>query len=369
MTRPSLSDKTDSQRLQEAMLTSPALFLRDVEPLRGVAVFTPMTEESYRASSFLDNRIVRAGDKDVIADLDDLMDLASRHPGGRRIIHYLFHVGHCGSTLLSRILGERTCYLALREPPLLMGLSRSARALGRPGFPISEQRWESLKALSLMTLGKTWRSGQTPLVKPTSHAGNLIPTLMRHSGQERAVLLYVDLETYLATMLRPHARRETRLYARDFRVREFSSLVPGAPQTTDEYTEGQLAAMSWLMHAREMAAALDDPDIAPRCLPVHFESFVADPRSVTAQIFEFLGPPLTAGEMPPGEPRWLSVAAKAPGEAYSAGDRERELALSRSENADGIADGLAWASGACEADPFTGLAERFPPARVHPARP
>ena len=58
-----------------ALLTSPAMFLRDVDPLRGMAYFSPMNEESYRASSFLDNRIVRAGERDIVADLDDLEEL------------------------------------------------------------------------------------------------------------------------------------------------------------------------------------------------------------------------------------------------------------------------------------------------------
>ncbi len=370
MTPPSSPEESDARRRQAALLTSPDLFLRDVDPLQGTAVFTPMTEDTYRASSFLDNRIVRAGERDIVADLDDLIDLASYLPAGRRAIHYLFHVGHCGSTLLSRILGERSSYLALREPPLLMGLSRSARALGRPGFPISRERWEALKDLSLLTLGKTWRPGQTSLVKPTSHAGNLISTLMRHTGRERAVMLYADLETYLASMLRPHTRRETRLYARDFRVGEFAELVPGARDTAAAYEDGPLVAMSWLLHVREMIDALDDPEIGPRCMLLHFGTFLADPQGVTERICEFLGPELTEEEkhQMAGAPL-LSVAAKAPGEPYSADDRDRELAASRADNATDIAAGLRWAGGVCDSVPFIGLVDRFPPARAHPVLP
>jgi hypothetical protein len=346
------------------------MFLRDVDPLRGTAVFTPMTEQSYRASSFLDNRIVRAGEKDVVADLDDLIDLASRLSGQRRVIHYLFHVGHCGSTLVSRILGERPCYLSLREPPLLMGLSRSARALGHPGFPISRDRWESLRDLSLMTLAKTWRPGQRSLVKPTSHAGNLIPMLMRHTGQERAIMLYTDLETHLVSMLRQHTRRETRLYGRDFRVREFSSLVPGSPETADAYEDGPLAAMSWLLQAREMVAALDDPNIGPRCMLLHFDSFLADPIHVTERICRFLGPALAVEEKPLMDSApWLSVAAKMPGQPFSVEDRRRELAASRADNTADLTAGVRWAAALAESGPFTGLTDRFPHARAQPTPP
>jgi len=370
MAAPAPPENAESLHRQATLLLSPAMFLRDVDPLRGTAVFTPMSEESYRASSFLDNRIVRAGERDVMADLDDLVDLASSLSLERRVIHYLFHVGHCGSTLLSRVLGERPCYLALREPPLLMGLSRSVRSLGRPGFPIPPERWESLRDLSLLTLGKTWRADQTALVKPTSQAGNLIPILMRHTDRERAVMLYTDLEAYLAAMLRPHTRRETRLFARDFRTREFAGLVPGAPQTSDAYDDGPLAAMSWLMHTREMAAALDDPAIGPRCMLLHFDTWLSDPRGVTSQVCEFLGPALTADEMDrlDGLPL-LSASAKTPGQPFSGEDRRRELAASRNDNAADIAAGLEWVREICDAAPFKGLLDRFAPATARPGPP
>ena len=87
------------------MLTSPSMFLRDLDPLRGIATFSPMSEESYRASAFLDNRIVRAGDRDAAMDLDHLLELVRARPRRRRPIHYIFHIGHCGSTLLSKVLG------------------------------------------------------------------------------------------------------------------------------------------------------------------------------------------------------------------------------------------------------------------------
>lgn len=352
------------------MLESPGLFLRDVDPVGGRAVFTPMDEASYRASAFLDNRIVRAGDRDLVSDLDDLIDLARTAGAGRRLIHYLFHVGHCGSTLISRVLGERSCYLALREPPLLMGLSRSLRGLDRPGFPFSRRRWEELKDLSLLMLAKSWHSDQVPLVKPTSHAGNLIPTLMKHTGRERAVCLYVDLESYLATMLRPHTRRETRLFARDFRVREFSALVPEASGVSDDFSDVELAAMSWLLHARDLAEALDDPEIGGRCLTVHFDDFLGDPADMTARICKFLGSPLSASEWDRiAAEGWLSRSAKTPGEAYGLEDRRRELASVRSKHREEIDQGMSWAAAACRSAPFSGLPSRFGPARARPGNP
>lgn len=352
---------------RKAILTSPEIFLRDLDPVRGRAVFTPMSEASYRASAFLDNRIVRVGDQDRVVDLDDLIELVATQPARHRVIHYLFHIGHCGSTLISRVLGERPCYLALREPPLLMGLSRSFRALDRPGFPISRERWEVLKDLSLFMLGKTWRSDQVALIKATSHAGNLIPTLMRHTGRELAVVLYVDLETFLATMLRPHTRREARLFARDFRARELAGLIDAPPRAADDYSDPELLALTWLLQARELAMALEAPDIGPRCLPLHFDDFLADPPTATDRICAFLGPAIAPAERDRIlDGPWLTRAAKDPGQTYGREDRERELSASRSRHAADMAAALAFAKDISDSEALSGLRERFGPARGRP---
>lgn len=350
--------------IQRSMLTSPALFLRDVDPLRGTAIFTPMSEDSYRASAFLDNRVVRSGARDLIVDLDDLIDLASSREHKRRVIHYIFHIGHCGSTLVSRVLGERRHYLSLREPPLLMGLSRSLRALGRSGFPISHERWETLKDLSLMMLGKTWRDDQVALIKPTSHAANLTPILMDHTGRERAVCLYVDLESYLATMLRPHTRRETRLFAKDFRVREFSTLFTGASDKADDYSDAELAAMSWLLHARELSQAMENAGVAERCLPLHFDDFLQNPTVITGRICEFLGSPVAPSEWDRLDvDKWLCRAAKVPDQHYGGDDRNKELADSRLRHRAEMEDGMSWAAAISRSDVFNGLTVLFGPAR------
>jgi hypothetical protein len=369
MTPPAGHAHRPSADTQKAMLDSPALFLRDVDPVRGRAIFTPMNEESYRDSAFLDNRIVRAAERDLVVDLDDLIELATARQAESPLIHYLFHMGHCGSTLISRILGERSCYLALREPPLLMGLSRSLRALGRPGFPLSRQRWEALRELSLLMLGKTWRSGQTALVKPTSHAGNLIPELMRHTGQERAVLLYVDLATYLATMLRPHTRRETRLFAKDFRMREFMDLSGLDPATSSDYSDAKLITLTWLLHAREMTIALEDPALVGRCLPVHFDDFLAEPVAGISRICDFLGSPMPAAERESVlSGSWLSRSAKNPAEPYDDRARDRELATLRARHAEELEAGVAWAARVCDLEAFSGLTDRFGPATARPDR-
>jgi hypothetical protein len=339
---------------------NPAWYLRDLDPVEGTAVLSPMDEDSYRASIFLDNRLQRAGTRDLQVDLEALMGLAARTALPRRPIHYLFHMGHCGSTLLSRLLGELPGLLALREPPLVMGLSRSLRRLREPGFPIPEDRWEALFELALACLGRTWRPDQTALVKPTSHAGNLIPRLLRFTGRERALLLYVDLETYLATMLRPEVRRETLLFARDFRIDDFRRLVPGAAPSVDDYSPAQLAAMSWLLHARELVTALDDEAVQGRVRALDFDQFLDAPVRHLQDLCGLFGQPQDPEALAAIAARVMGRSAKDPKRDFGAQQRRQALAAARGAHRAEIEAGMAWAARVESAAPtFRGLGDRL----------
>lgn len=350
---------------------SPALFLRDIAPLDDAVVLSPMSEESYRASSFLDTRLVRAGDRDLGLPIATLQRLLAAQAARRRTIHWLFHVGHCGSTLLARLLGELDGLFALREPAVVMGLTRSARRLDEPGFPIGRDRWRELEELALTLLGRTWRPTQTALVKATSDAVSLCPELLRFTGDERALMLYVDLETFVATMLRPHTRRELRLFAQDFRIDEFRRLVPAAPAAATDYSDGRLAALSWLLHVRHMAAALDDPALAGRVRGLDFDDYLADPAAELGRLADFFGcpqPPATLAALAAGE--LASTYAKGGGTRYEPARRTAELADSRRRHREEIDDAVDWVRAVAAGRPdLAPLATRFARSRVPPARP
>ena len=348
----------------------PGLFLRDIDPTRDAVVLSPMSEDSYRASVFLDNRLVRDGERDVGVAVDALRRMLVAQQAPRRRIHWLFHVGHCGSTLLSRLLGETAGLFALREPAVLMGLTRSARRLEEPDFPIDHERWTLLKDVTLTMLGRTWHPWQTALVKATSDAVNLAPTLLRFTGEERSILLYVDLATFVTTMLRPHTRRELQLFAREFRISDFRRLAPDAPKDPADSSDGRLAAVAWLLHVRAMAQVLDDPELAPRTFAVSFDDYLSAPAARLGAIAAFLGQPLPAATVETllGSHAAGSYAKSPSGEAYDAGRREAELDAVRAEHGEEIADALEWAQGAVASTPvLEGLIERFSGASPPPA--
>lgn len=348
-------------RQLEALAYSPELFLRDVDPARKAAILSPMSEDSYKRSSFLDDRIVRDGEKDIVVPVDALIRILedSKQPPGD--IHYIFHVGHCGSTLIARLLGELDEFHALREPAVLMGLSRSYRALGETGFDMTRERWFELRDLALALLSRTWRPGQTALVKTTSHAGNLIPQLMGYTGRERALFLYVDLETYLVTMLRSHTRNENRLYAKDFRIREFAELAPTRSAVFEDYPDACIAALTWLLHTREFAVATEDSDLALRSLSMNFDEYLANPQFQLGRICRFMGSAADENTLEHLSTGPISSRnAKLPDLSFDAEKRACKLAAARIKFADDIDAGLSWAAQVCtEETAFNGLIERF----------
>src|SRR4051812_48565132 len=94
-----------------------------LDPAAGVVRLIAMDRESYRAASFLDDRMLqRPVDAQAMAwpDVEAAMQQDLRTDA-----RWIFHIGHVGSTLVSRLLGEVGGVLAVREPRLLRDLALS----------------------------------------------------------------------------------------------------------------------------------------------------------------------------------------------------------------------------------------------------
>src|SRR5687768_10225877 len=80
-----------------------------------------MDEAAYRGASFLDDRMFATQQEARLCPLDEAMVQAVA--AGRDDARWIFHIGHVGSTLVARLLGELDGVLSIREP-------RSLRDLG-----------------------------------------------------------------------------------------------------------------------------------------------------------------------------------------------------------------------------------------------
>lgn len=101
---------------------------------------------------------------------------------------WIFHVGHVGSTLISRLLGELDGVLALREP-------RSLRDLSVVGDDELARFARNLRRL----FSRSFAPDQRTLVKTTSSVSELAPLLVPANGA--ALFLYATPENYVAGIL------------------------------------------------------------------------------------------------------------------------------------------------------------------------
>ncbi len=114
-----------------ALAASPDVYLQKIDLARDAALLVQLSERAYRAASFLDDRILTPDVKGGWASLPSVLE-AARAIGERKPLHFIFHTGHVGSTLLSRLLDESGCVLSLREPLPLRTLADARDVLELP---------------------------------------------------------------------------------------------------------------------------------------------------------------------------------------------------------------------------------------------
>ena len=94
-----------------------------LDPSAGTVRLVAMDRESYRSASFLDDRLMQ---HPVDAQIVPWPDVETALTGDLRTdARWIFHIGHVGSTLVSRLLGELENVLSIREPRLLRDVAIS----------------------------------------------------------------------------------------------------------------------------------------------------------------------------------------------------------------------------------------------------
>ena len=155
-----------------------------VDPAGGTVRVVRMTPEDYRRESFLDDRLFQS--PRIFHALP--WEAAVAGLGGARAdCRWIFHVGHVGSTLISRLLGELPGILSVREPRILRDLAASGPA-AQPYFAGVQQ-----------LLSRSFAADEAALVKATSFASEIAAELIGDAG--RALFVYATPRAYLGTCL------------------------------------------------------------------------------------------------------------------------------------------------------------------------
>lgn len=337
-----------AEELLALLRHSPDAYPQNVDLVRGLVLVIRMSESAYRAASFLDDRILAPSTAGAWVP-GAAVTAAARQAAGLRPLHFIFHTGHVGSTLLSRLLDESTATLPLREPLPLRTLAEAHDALGGPESLLGEPQFESLLDMVLRLWSRGYESTQAVVVKATSHTGRIATRLLRARPDARAVYLNVRSEPYLATLLggansaidlRGHGpERMRRLLAH--------RALPVAP--LHALSLGELAALAWLVESLSQKVAVER--FPGRMLPLDFDAFMADVTGGMQRVVRHFDLPLDPAYLAGiGRSRVLQRYSKAPEQPFGPDERRAILDQSRRENRDEIARGLAWLERMARAD-------------------
>jgi hypothetical protein len=293
----------------------------------GRVLFVRLDAQQRREAAFLDPRALPPQPQGAWLPLSMLSPPAT----GDVVADGLFHIGHCGSTLLSRLLDSWPEVESLREPLPLRDLAAAWHASAPP---------RDLLAL----LMAYWRRPLPPAsriaIKATSSCNALIEPLLRDGGLRRAILLDMPLAPWLATLLKSEDSVRDALAASDERagvLRAHGLAVDGEHAPSDAV---EACAMGWLAE-RLRFDALASGAFASRVLHVDFEELLSSPEATLSRIAAHLSLDADGVASALASPAW-SRYSKAQQHGYGREDRAHDLALAQQRFGDGIARGVAW---------------------------
>ena len=251
---------------------------------------------------------------------------------------YVFQIGHCGSTLVSRALAFSPLTLPLREPQVLKTLASSQRELGSTLSWLSHGDWQRLMDASLRMLDRRFRPDQLPVIKANSECNNICETVLASHPERRAVLLYSPLESYLAGMLRYKDKQGDIRFQSRARLEEWQLVSGSSDLNLSELSVVELIVIAWMGNMARFSKAMKR--FPEQVMPSNFEDYLSRPAETTEEMAGFFGLEYREGQIPGHYQKISEQYSKDPKLPYSARTREVALDASRSDNAALISRGL-----------------------------
>jgi len=334
-----MDQDTALQALRRDLSRTLSVYPHQVDLVRDGLLMVELGRDQFLQAAFLDQRVLGRESRAAWLTFAEVARELGSAPC-EAPTHFLFHVGHCGSTLLSRLLAE--CgLLPLREPLPLRTLAEVQAALDRPWSRWSPGTFDERLRLFV----RLWARGREPrLVKATSFCNDLAGPVLAARESARAILCCVTPRAYVANILAgPNSRMDLMSMA-PMRVERLLARLGEAPGRLWEMSPGVVAAMSWACETAALAAL---PADEKRILQVDFDRFLADVPAQVAVLARHLLPAvddaaLQAAARSPALTRY----SKAPEHAYDAGLRRQVLADGEARFGVELRAGLDWLEGA-----------------------
>jgi len=298
----------------------------DVYPLefeRGHVNLVPMTREGYARSLFTDRgRIVAAQPQGWQVPTGRLLSELEERSVRQQPVFVIFHIAHCGSTLLSRALDLADRTLVIREPFALRQLAVDAATSGMPSDPGS---WKRCLRMIAVLLGRRYTDEQQVIVKANVPVNFILDPLLALDAVSGGIALYAGFEEYLLSVLKTPMHRRW--------VLNVCGQVAGAIRSTaglhDLDTDGldppRAAACLWLAQMSRLRSAVAAHE---RLRGLEFRVLLERPVEVLQAAMQLAGTTLSVQEaeiIAAGE--LFRRHAKDPGREFDRNARDRELSV------------------------------------------
>lgn len=330
--------------IEAGFAAGPRYFPHSLDIANRQVLMLDLPEETYLGESFLDDRLFQASPRGGWLPEADFLRIASALPPPTKGIGFTFHVGHCGSTLISRLLGELGGF-PVREPVPLRVLADARCEAGKPWDPLGDERYAALTGGFVRSWARRPAAAACSIVKATSLASGLAPDLMATAPEARALALHITLNDYLAALLAPAEPSADLMRGARVRLSRLTSLCGGDPGVRlHALSPGELAGVSWLAEAATLARLATD--LGPRVLSVDFAKFLETPEASLSVIASHFRVEASAVQVQGAiASPVMSRYSKSPDLGFTPGDRAARLSESAARNAGEIAKGRTLVEG------------------------
>jgi len=328
------------ESLSELLKGSPELFPFGLDAVNDTVSFIRLSRGDFEHASVLDARILTPRTERRIVPWPQA---AAAVEAAGLIEHcaFIFHIGHVGSTLMSRLIGAHACAFALREPMILRAF---AQLRGEP--PAKAKAWagvdfEARLGGCLKLLSRTFEAHEIAVIKATSFVSELADELLARPSSAKALMMYVSPESYLATILGgPNSRQEAQRLAPE-RLRRLQRRLGSDAWHPGNLSEGETLAVAWACEVCALAHAAGRAK--ERILWVDFDEFLADPGPRLLAALRHLKIGASADEVAAIlRGPLMGRYSKAPEHAYDTALRREVLDQARALHGAEISRGLAW---------------------------
>ena len=338
---------------------NPRLFLHRINFSTGRFEFIDIERANIAANTFLDDQSLAACPRQPGISFDDLSNQLKEHkaclaPADK----FIFHIGFCCSTLVSRALEHPGAVLSLREPNIFHNLADfkrwpktgpPTRPMTRPVTrpmtgPVAKINFDEALDIGLRLLNRPFEDTETIVVKPANITNNLIMDIMGKNPSTKAVFLYVPLKSFLISILkkgeagRAFSRKLFMKYRLDEAFRQSVFF-----KTPFMLTDLQVVVFLWIMQMQLFQQCLESTQ-ARRIFILNGEHFLENPSHHLTRMAAFFDLPLDKEHFDSVvEGPVFQTDSKRPGRAFSSMERIRENRQTYNNHARAFDEILKWA--------------------------